>query len=388
MTWICWRIPTRSIVGASPWRVLGLLLSSLARAFAGFLIASHLVVGLGACAPDERRGRRALQEPVDPPPKPSVEQVYAPSSRLPRSAGSSDASVLPAFLPDEEYAREGSVPAKRLVYRVRLRVPRSLGEAPAAVPPPTAELHIDLSADRLRARFVGIGWPVPAGSEVRLRTDQSGVYVFDGEGGRPLNVGDLATWFEGGDLRHEPTFRVQQPHLRAQHGLGVILCHFVAEWSDTPLKSVIRRCGEGGSSPSFRVGLWRAERTAEVDIELPRAALRADEADPPTIEARDSQAFLGPSALVAFRPERGLPEHMSARPAEVGFDGLRIRNRGRARAIITINGAPAGWANVGSTIEIVGLRPGIYSVGAMRPMGLQTSQQRNIKVPAILSIPY
>ena len=351
------------------------------------ILCGGVLFCLCACESDGRRGYRSLQEPIEPPPKPSMEQVYAPTFPAGEDPQRPVAQVLPAHLADDAYAEPGTVPAKRLVYRVRLRVPRSLGEAEPSAPPPTAELQVDLSADRLRARFTGSGWPVPEGSEVRLRSDQSGVYVFDGTGGRPLNVGELATWFEGGALRHEPSYRVQPPHLRVQHGLGTILCQFIAEWSNTPAKTVARRCGEGGTTPSFRVGLWRAERTAEVHVELPRAALRADEVDPPLVESLESFPFLGPTALVAFEPERGLPDHMADRSDAVGFDGLQILNRGRARAIVTINGTPVGWLNVGASIDILGLRPGIYSVGAMRPMGLQTSQQRNIKVPAKISIP-
>ncbi|MDH5492148.1 MAG: hypothetical protein OEY14_09355 [Myxococcales bacterium] len=349
-----------------------------------FLLASAF---LAACGEEPSPERRPPVPDLDIE-RPSLERVYAPSLP-PEEHRPRGFAVAPAFVSDPEYADDRLVPARRLVYRVSLRVPKSLGDAPDAVPPPTAELYVDLTADRLRARFVGDGWPVEAGSEVRIRSDQPGGYVFDGEGGHPLGPGQLATWFEGGRLRHEPSWRVATPPARERRGAGPILCRFVAEWASHPPDLVARRCAEGGSAPSFRVGLWRAERTADVDVEIPRASLRADEEDPPEpIPERTSHAFLERRVLASMPPYRPLPPHLVAgRPESAPEDGIRVRNRGRARAIVTVNGAPVGWVDAGHIAEFRGLRPGVFRIGAMRPLGLQTSQRRNVNVPAFLSIP-
>ena len=150
--------------------------------------------------PDEDSEGEApeVEEPVTP------EQVYAPEL-APSAEEEERWEVHEAFVADGDYDAPTPEAARRVVYRVTLWVPRSLGVADDDVPSPTAELFVDVSQDRLRARFAG-SWPVPAGSEVRLRRDEPGVYVFDGEGGRSLGPGQLAQWFEGGRLRMEPGF--------------------------------------------------------------------------------------------------------------------------------------------------------------------------------------
>ncbi|NOY94487.1 MAG: hypothetical protein GXP55_25195 [Deltaproteobacteria bacterium] len=301
---------------------------------------------------------------------------------------STAARVHPAFRADSAYTGSDPVPVHRLVYRVRLAVPRSLGVAPATFPLPTAELYVDVARERLRARFVGDGWPVPAGSEVRLRRDQPGVYVFDGEGGRPLGPGQLASWFEGGRLRREPSYRVRAPSARDQPFHSDLLCRFIAEWSRQPPDVVMRRCGDDGAPPFFRVGMWRAERTADVSVQLPRSALRADEVGPPPAPASvHSRAYVSPQHLAALTPSRHGAAHPPLRPLDPPAEGLAVQNRGSARAIVTVQGVPVGWVDAGESALFVGLTPGVYAVGAMRPLGLQTAQRRNVAVPATIAVP-
>jgi hypothetical protein len=330
---------------------------------------------------------RAPREPAPASQRPSrPDEVYAP----PRAdAGRPQtAQIHAAFSSDPAYAGSEAVPVHRLVYRVRLAVPRSLGTAPDTFPLPAAVLYGDGARERLRARVVGEGWPVPAGSEVRLRRDQPGVYVFDGAGGRPLGPGQLASWFEGGRLRRAPSYRVRLPSARDQPFQSDLLCRFIAEWSRQPPDAVARRCGDEGAPPFFRVGLWRAERTADVSVELPRSALRADEVGPPASPApARTRAYISPQHLAALPPSPHAVVHPPLRPLPPPAEGLAVRNRGSARVIVTVQGVPVGWVDAGTTALFVGLTPGVYAVGAMRPLGLQTARRRNVTVPGTISVP-
>ncbi|MEM1415550.1 MAG: hypothetical protein AAGH15_11645, partial [Myxococcota bacterium] len=231
-------------------------------------MAFALLLVAAACDGEELRPPAVSPPPTmpgDPPP------VYDPQ---PPEAPPPARRIVEAFRYDREYARDRPVAARRMVYRVTLGVPKSLGGGHDSIARPAAELAIDVSENRLRARFQGGAWPVPEGSEVRLRADAPGSYVFDDEGGRPFAPGQLANWFEGGPLRFSPRLYVRSPE--AQSGPGRLICRLLAEWVNGSPDVVGRRCGRGGSPPFFRVGLWRAERTADVAVSLPARMLRAD----------------------------------------------------------------------------------------------------------------
>ncbi|MEM9068434.1 MAG: hypothetical protein AAGE52_08000 [Myxococcota bacterium] len=334
----------------------------------------------------ERRELPAPPPPEEPAPQPPVtpDQVYRPIAQAPAPV-EDDRRIVDAFLEDAEYQGAEPEDARRLVYRISLRVPRSLGVAPDELPKPSGELYVDLSRDRLRARFSGGGWPIDAGAEVRLRRDEPGVYVFDGDGGRPLGPGQLAQWFEGGRLRFEPGLRVRPPPSQEQSGPGNLMCRLIAEWTNSSPDELARRCGEGGSPPDFRIGVWRAERTADVAVQLPRSSLRADHVDPPPpIPRAESRAFLSPEVMSRISRSRGpVPQPAENAPGE----GLVITNRGRSRMMVTVQGTPVGWLDRGVTAHFVGLRPGSYRVGAMRPFGLQSASGQPAVVPGRLALP-
>jgi len=342
-----------------------------------------LIVVLG-CEPEQPPPRPPPPEETpaerfeDPPP----DVVYAPREE-PETNEVPQRLPEPAFSADPDYASDEDVTARRLVYRATLRVPASLGIRDPSVPSTAAELHIDVARDRLRARFVGNGWPVESGSEVRLRRDQPGVYVFDGEGGRNLGPGQLAQWYEGGRLRFEPRLRVSTPDEQA--GPGDLICRLIAEWTNSSPDTLARRCGEGGAPPSFRVGLWRHERTGDVAIRMPRSALRADHEDPPDPIADETwRPFLTPQMMARLPRGRNRPNPDDDAPAE----GMVVRNRSRSRMLVTVQGTPIGWLDAGTEAHFEAIRPGIYSVGAMRPFGLQAARKRPVTVPGRVRLPW
>ena len=326
-----------------------------------------------------------LEPPREPPPAPSPDKVYAPAAAQAAEEGERVARVQPAFVRDEEYVDAEPVAARRLVYRLRLLVPRNLGERDDELPSAIAELDIDLSVDRLRARFVGNGWPVDAGSEVRIRRDEPGAYVFDADGGRPLGPGQLAHWFEGG-RPHVASYRVRPPPRSEQSGPGDLVCRLIAEWVGDPPSEIERRCGDGGTPPDFRVGFWRADRTADVEVELPRNALRADHVDPPrAIAGAESRAFLPPSTVARIHWDR--PPIAHEPDPEAPAEGVLVENRSSARMIFIVQGTPVGWLDSGEEAHFVGFEPGRYDVAGIRPFGAQAAGKREIHIPGRVRLP-
>ncbi len=125
----------------------------------------------------------------EPPPRPRTpppefaEEVPAPVY-LPELAAESDRldyPVRPAVVLDTAYDSSELVVAQRFVYRHRLRIPAGLGPGIPGYAQVPKELRIDVTPERLRVTFLGPDWPVPDGSEVRMRVDRPGAYVFDGQ---------------------------------------------------------------------------------------------------------------------------------------------------------------------------------------------------------------
>lgn len=292
---------------------------------------------------------------------------------------------LPAAGPDGEHASSEPIEARRIVYRVRLGVPGLLGSPLVDLALPAAELFVDVSADRLRARFVGTGWPVDAGAEVRLRGDSPGAYVIDGSGGRPLEPGALAAWFEGGAPRPGPRAYVRRDPVAHDAEVprpGALLCALVAEWAGEPRGAMQSRCGHA-SPVAFRVGFFRGERTADVPIELPRAALRADEAPPlPEVTHVTSRALLEPDALARLGTDVRPSDEIDRRDADPPVaEGLEVVNQSDGRMIVVVDGVAVGWVDAQATGRFVGLRPGVHEVGGMRPGGAVSMRPRLVEVP-------
>ena len=291
--------------------------------------------------------------------------------------------IARAFSRDDAADGDALVSAQRCVYRVELAVPEALGSKHASLGTLSAELYVDVSEDRLRARFVGAGWPVEAGSEVRLRADRSGVYVFDRDGGRPLVAGELAPWFEGGPTTAAgPTISIRRDPTRRGSGVpGGLVCALIAEWSGEPREAVLRRC-EGAAPLTFRVGPWRAERTADVPIQLPRRLLRADEADPPRpIGQASSRPFLEPTALTRITPLPRAHASLDEAAAPEAPDGLEFVNDSDARVLVVVEGTAIGWVDGARRGTFTGLLPARYRVSGLSPLGVVVMRPRVVLVP-------
>jgi hypothetical protein len=270
----------------------------------------------------------------------------------------------------------------RLVYRMRFTMPSSFHDRSPAVAAPAGELQVDASQTRLRARFVGPGWPVQEGSEVRLRADLPGVYLFDGHGGRSLGPGQLAWWFEG------------QLNGRAQTMVGVrknygrqpatplevpALCMLLAEWSNEPRNWLVPRCLLGSPPPGFKLGAWSADLTAVVPMQVPRRVLRADQAKPPQLALPPASAgWLEAPAVARLAPLR--PDPLESRGA------LVIENHTETRAVVIAQGVALGWVDAGATLRVDGLRAGFYRVGAIRPLGILRMAPNLVHVPGLIAI--
>ncbi len=292
-------------------------------------------------------------------------------------------------MPDHEYEREGELPVRHLVYRVGFVVPPELRGNRPMLAAPAGELHVDVGHERLRARFVGPGWPVDEGTEIRLRADVPGVYLFDGQGGRPLAPGQLAAWFQGRESgRTKGGVRVRRENGPGGDGPGELLCALLAEWTHQDRQDVLPRCAGGSLAPGFRFGLWAAELTAIVPLSVPRSKLRADAGDPPPkISALPGRAILEPSELSRLPASRARFDlHLPPVDASAGDGALDVINATDARVIVIAQGVPVGWVRAQSRASFSGFTPGYYYVGAVRPFGQPAMRAALTRVPGTLQL--
>jgi hypothetical protein len=280
---------------------------------------------------------------------------------------------------DASEASDGLVTARRLVYRVGFAVPPGYRHPQASLIPSAAELEVDLSRDRLRARFVGSGWPLARGVEVRLRADLPGIYVFDAEGGRSLGPGELASWFEGRLGGSRSRVRVRRETSAQTSGPSEPMCLLLAEWTAQPREELARRCSEGSIPPAFGFGPWRGELTAMVPMQLSRRALRADHVDPPeAAEPATSGAMLGAEELHDLAASSPVPG--TARGA------LEVVNHAESRVVVLVAGTPVAWVDAGARTTIDGLAAGSHRVGALRPLGIAQATPRTTIVPGTFTL--
>jgi hypothetical protein len=331
-----------------------------------------------AAGADGPSAAHSSEEPMAQRQRPSPDRVISPQSAS--AEGDSPYRVISAFVPDHAFARADRVDARRLIYRVTLMVPPMLGDRRHTFGRPSAELVVDVSETRLRARFEGVGWPVAEGSEVRIRRDQPGVYVFGADGGRPLGPGQMAAWFEGGRVRRYPGVHLRSPPAEEQVGPGALVCRLLAEWANHPTDTLSRRCGDGGSPVAYRMGPWRADRTADVAVQLQGNALRADHLDAPDRPGHPAAPILEPHLAARVSPLFTWPD------AEPGPHALVVHNRGRARALVVVGGAPVGWVDPGASATFEGWTAGVFQVGALRPLGAPAQRAQRVRIPGELTL--
>ncbi len=294
-----------------------------------------------------------------------------------------------AVIPDRAYSGSSRIAVRRLVYRVHFLVPKTFREHRTLVRPPAGELTLDVSNDRLRARFAGPAWPVQEGTEVRLRRDTLGVYVFDGGGGRQLSPGQLALWFEGrGKPGLQSTVRVRRETGRVAPGPGELVCALLAEWTGQPRDAVMRRCSHGALPPWFAFGPWRAELTAVVPMELPASQMRGDELDPPTLPAPSTtRAVLAATEVGQIQPLRVTADSPPLRATSApSHTGLRVINQSDSRALVCAAGIPVAWVDAHHEGVIEGLQVGRHMVGALRPFGGLAGTRRPVEIPGLMTL--
>lgn len=338
-----------------------------------------LAASLWACAgSSERKAPVSDQSAASEAPEPVA---WAPQVGQPvlarRNLG--DRRIEPAALGDSEYTTRELVTARRIVYRVNIAVPSALRTQKPIISPPAGELHIDLSEHRLRARFIGPGWPIDEGSEVRMRGDVPGVYLFDAEGGRPVPPGQLSNWFQGG-TRGRVELILQDYNATPTEGHADLLCHFLAEWTHIPRDEVLRSCA-GMLPPIFRFGVWTADLTAFVPLQLPREDLRADTHEPPApIDRVRQRQLLDREELARIPP-------LPPRPGDAAVSGtgkLSVDNRMGARVVVVVQGIAIGFVDASTRAVFEGLTPGMYRVAAMRTSSSLSRAALTIAVPGEL----
>ncbi len=284
-----------------------------------------------------------------------------------------------ALMPDPEYDNHQFETIRRVVYRVRFRTPNLFREKKSNLIAPAGELYVDVGYERLRARFVGPGWPVEEGAEVRLRRDALGVYIFDRNGGHQLGPGKMASWFVGRKRGHSrSSVRIRRERAPGGEGPGELICALLAEWTAQKREILYRRCSSGNIPPAFGFGPWKAELTASVPMEIERRKLRADEKEPPaTIEIDDSRTFLDPAEYAQV-----VPYHRYQGSDLTDTDGtLQFVNHTSTKVIVILEGIPVAWVDANSIGHFSGFCPGRYRVGAIRPFGGQLFSPRTIDLP-------
>jgi hypothetical protein len=264
-------------------------------------------------------------------------------------------------------------------------------EAHPPLLPTSGELHLDVGEDRLRARFLGTAWPIDDGTEVRLRADTPGVYLYDGAGGRPLPRNHLASWFLGDEVPHSrrTALTIRRDSGPSAEGPADMVCALLAEWTASPREETMRQCSGGALPLGFRFGIWVADITAIVPMSVPRSQLRADAVGLPRAftssrlrPLRDAREI----AKLAPLSPRKYPELAPIEAGPPGSGSLRVTNHGAARTLVVVSGVPVGWLQPGAAGEFSGFNPGHYRVGWLRPYGQFALLPAPFVIPGELSL--
>ncbi len=356
--------------------------SGASRTLAALVLA--VVALAAACAQEEPDVRPRPEPPSTRPRRASPDEVWLP---LDPAAQAREYVVRPDFAPDPEFAGGASIEARRVVYRFHTQIPAMFGAGIESVPRAATELLLLVTPDRLRARFSGPAWPVHPESEVRVRGDRPGSYVFDGAGGRPLGPGQMAHWFDGGPPRRHGRVWLRVDPPRNEVDVGSMICRFLAEWASASVDSLIAQCG-GGVPRWIRLGPYTGDRTADVEVMVQRRQLRADhEEPPPRIAAAASWPYHSPATYRRMLPRPRPPQRIEQPEAPADLRGLRVRNLGPVRMVVTLDGTALGSVDAGAEADFPDVPDGVFLVGGMRPLGGLAATPRLARVPGVVAMP-
>src|SRR5690554_475932 len=340
-------------------------------------IIALALIGLVACEGEEPRRQRAMDFEF---PEESESPVYLAEETL--TEGRQEWPIRPAVSIDTDYDSSELVTVHRFVYRHRTRFPPILGPGLPSFAQAPKELRVDVSKDRIRVTFLGSDWPVPGGSEVRMQTGRPSAYVFDGDGGRTVGVGQLAAWYEGAPLSGSPGFGLRVDEEPGLQEYMPLFCRFLAEWARASLDNFGRRC-ESGAPRFFRIGRTQATLTAHVPMKIPRRYLRADHLDPPSPLLHDPARVLVEEEIL----ERLVPTVPAEDVDEETLPAtLYIENRARGRSLVVIEGLQVAVLEEGASVTLRGLQHGRYRIGALRAFGARRSIPLMHRVPGELII--
>lgn len=351
--------------------------------------AHRVALGFGAlvlffaCESGEPRASAPRELPPERSRRASPEEIWLTSE----GGGARQYLIRPDFSTDTEFTDRDPVDARRIVYRFRTEAPAVFGRGLGTIPRTATELVLLATPDRLRARFSGPGWPVHADSEVRVRNDRPGVYVFDGTGGRPLGPGQMARWFEGGPPRRRVRVWLRVDDPRSAVGIGSMICRFLAEWGSASVDALTAKCA--GSVPKWiRIGPYTGDRTADVQVSVPRRKLRADHEEPPRrIAGPTSWFYHSPASYRRMTPKPRPPARIEQPESPPGLRGLRVRNGGPVRMIVVLDGTPLGAVDAGAEVEFSDIAEGVFMIGGMRPLGGLAAKPRLARVPGVVVMP-
>lgn len=354
----------------------------------GFALATTLGLSIGSSLTGCDQAEVAPPTPRPPPPEPppvrTPDEVWLPLADSDRAG---PYVIRPDFSSDLDYADRELVEARRIIYRFKVRVPPVLGAGIDTMPPTASELRFLVTPDRLRATFVGTGWPVHADSQVRVRRDQPGTYVFDGRGGRPLGPGQMAQWFDGGPPRRHVRVWLRVDEARDEADVGHMVCRFLAEWASASVDALTQQCADG--VPRWiRIGPYVADRTADVTVFVPRERLRSDHELPPArVAGPPAQRFHPKPLYRRMHPKERPPSRAHDAPISTETTGLLVHNGGRTRMVVTLDGTSLGSVDVDASVEFPDVPPGVYMVGGMRPLGGLAARAKLVRIPGVVTLP-
>jgi len=275
---------------------------------------------------------------------------------------------------------------------------------------------MDLTATRMRVRFVGGGAVLPPDVDFRARTDRLGHVAVAGSRYRALTPGSLRAFFAErrfdvgpldvaevvprGEGPRRLGLRTRRVELVARSAKvivdlvhtsdlgdgGTMACRMLVDLASAAPRTPLCGVEEVPVYAEFRWSLHGSfvmeattfARLTDVPaaqlLVPPSGALRGDDLFPRERAAR----FLGPPELRAFR--HGDPTSMAE---------LEVGNPTNALSLVYVDGVPVAWLGAASQLTLFGLAPGRYQVAYRSTFGDLVSPVDSVSVPgrSILGAP-